>query len=322
MEKLLMALSEPAIPVDNSDLYLREIDNIKRGSDIGYFAIMSPTILIRSIKLFSCLVYKDAPQIYSFAEKEAFFESNINALKKGTDPYKTMFSLRNLAKGVTGLKSFRTFCHFILQYENDLLGSNQNELLQYLGAFDPMHDGHIIAMKTALENSFCSNPYVAASLMMLHERKPYLSKTYQLRLRFAVKYIFSSNLINPDRISLLDFPGGIGLSSNPRIQQQIIAKLSGNSKIRWVIGGDKFRHDYRMAINDKETGIHSKHIDRFNDPNMEIYIVQRAGENNDDLPAMIKRCSVAFFASFKLMDRIPYKSKVNSSSEIRSLRNL
>ncbi|HSX35078.1 MAG TPA: hypothetical protein VLF62_05550, partial [Candidatus Saccharimonadales bacterium] len=150
--------------------------------------------------------------------------------------------------------------------------------LQCLGSFDPQHVGHRVAIGATTEAVMAEGRKAHALVHVMgdHPRKVF-DAPYAQRYVQSERRIYQSPWLSQEDVTQVDVPGGKGLAARGLSQMALLAEVTGDRGIRWVIGSDKLLLDVDMVQTQPDKA--EKAAARFDDPRMDIDVVHR---QNDD----------------------------------------
>lgn len=141
--------------------------------------------------------------------------------------------------------------------------------IQFIGSFNPQHIGHRSTMKDTLALAGANSSGIV-QIVQNHPIKKDSLPPYEERFADSERKLYSSTLISPVEVTLLDLPLGLGLAKKGIAQIDLLADITGDDKRRWLVGSDKFMTDVTNVQADKEL---NKAGARFRD--VHLYVAQR-----------------------------------------------
>jgi len=265
---------------------------------------------------------------------EAFIRSDIESDGRAAKNYKISYFDSYTDRAVAGnpsaieaLPKFATSLAQVALYA-DLVLANQERLidrrtyrpfLQYLGTFDPQHIGHRIAVQSGLITAG-EGSSALLHVMGRHPRKKNFQFSYNQRFDESERRFYESPLLDNERITQVDVPGGVGLAARYPLQMELLADIVGDDELRWLTGSDKLILDATAVRNASESDSGKKAITRFSDPNMHAYIVHRQSDDKATLENSVDYVVDRFGTKVTIVDEQPYDCAPASSSKVKQLR--
>lgn len=278
----------------------------------GFLAIARPELLINFAHTFSQHLPVASEPIFIENYKSKLFEEYLPLAEQGN-----LSIVRSLPKFAMDIGQLAVAMELVLSHKNRLVDDQENNAhLQYLATFDPQHIGHRIAIQSALTTMKLGSQAVV-HIMANHPFKPQLTP-YQSRYDTSEERLYKSPLLNNATITQVNLPGNVGLGSSIGVpQMEMLADVSGDSKLRWLIGSDKFLLDTYKIRNNR---LASKAIARFLHPRLEAYVVQRKSEDLSQLQNSIDYIHDIYGTEIYTFEELPYDCAPASSSRIKALR--
>lgn len=266
---------------------------------------------------------------------EAFRSSDINATAPVADDYKAAHFDNYADRAATGdlgaieaLPKFTTSLAQVAFYA-DLLLSNREALterrtdrpfLQYLGTFDPQHIGHRIAVQSGLITAGEESSAIL-HVMAQHPRKKNFQSSYDQRFDESERRFYESSLLDNERITQVDIPGGVGLAAQYPLQMELLADFAGDDELRWLTGSDKLILDATAVRDASDSSVGRKAMSRFSDPKMHAYVVHRQSDDKNLLENDVDYVIDRFGTRITIVDEQPYDCAPASSSKVKQLRS-
>lgn len=194
--------------------------------------------------------------------------------------------------------------------------TGDRRFLQYLGTFDPQHVGHRIAVASALGVDG-PEAHGLVHVMGDHPFKRNISQPYDRRYRQSEERLYRSSLLDPTRVTQVDVPGALGLGKDGQKQMALLADVTGDEQLRWLIGSDKFLLDTgKVRAGDSP----QKAVARFTNPRTHMYVVHRQSDELAALANAVDFVTDQFGTDVTLVPEIPYDCAPASSTSIKELR--
>lgn len=150
---------------------------------------------------------------------------------------------------------------------------SERKYVQFIGSFNPQHIGHRYTIKRTLETAGGR----ASGIMQVVQDHPIKKDSlppYEMRFSQGEERLYSSSLIDPTAVTLLDVPLSMGLAKKGDAQIALLAHVTGDEKGRWLVGSDKFMTDVQNVRNEKAL---DKAGARFS--NVQLFVARRATED-------------------------------------------
>lgn len=194
---------------------------------------------------------------------------------------------------------------------------SERPCVQLIGSFNPQHIGHRATMRAAL-TAAGERASVTAQLVADHPVKKDSLPPYDGRYRGAEYFTYRSTQVDPTRVTILDVPVGPELAKNGAAQIELLADVTGDPEMRWLMGSDKFMSDVRTA---REGQLEKRAITRFREPRMHLYVGRRATHPLAELQAGIDFVQERFGTSITLVEEPADEAVLAAAaSHIRALR--
>lgn len=187
--------------------------------------------------------------------------------------------------------------------------------IQTIGSYNPQHLGHRDAIARTLEVAG-SRASATMQIVANHPIKVDSLPPYATRFEPGERRIYSSELIDPTRVTLLDVPLSLGLAKVGYAQIELLANVMGDSEMRWLVGSDKFMTDARNVRDGKSI---DKAGARFS--GVHLYVARRATESTVEIDDAIDYLETSYGTKVTI---VPESSNslvlATSASKIRELR--
>jgi hypothetical protein len=289
------------------------ISDLEKGRSPGALSVARPEVLVGFAKAWQRIATDLSKDRATKATYKTRHFENLAEIAATGNPA----AIEALSKFVTSLGEMALVTTLILDNRQAIEAWHLDRAyIQYLGTFDPQHIGHRIAVQSTLETEGNSASAIL-HVMGQHPRKTSLSASYEDRFKQSEERFYESNLLDNQRITQVDVPGGVGLAEEYPKQMELLALLSGDDEYRWLTGSDKVLLDV-SAI--KEGYSAEKAITRFSDPKMHAYVVHRQSDDRQALENGIDFVTDHFGTKVTLVEEIPYDCAPASSSRIKQLR--
>lgn len=285
-EGVLNALLAPSL---DTPILKKEVAAILGGlTTPDYFEYMRPDLLRRTAAAYSDILSEfsstskmptdQSVQALRQESVQAFLHesSQISATDK-SQLYRYVHAKRKTLGMVQTRAELKNVCDIIQKSHEAHNPSPQNQdVFLYMGTFNPFpHSGHMEVANTALNYArlaHFADPRVIVSATSQHRWKPGTSDSFQQRLDQLHNAFFYS-----PGVSIANMPAS-DESSNLFYRQSLLARISGTSRLRFIIGSDSFIGMTRLA----ELG------DAFATPffqheQTEFYVSQRPKDNPEQL---------------------------------------
>lgn len=288
------------------------VDGIHQGKSPSLLSVAQPELLEGFAKtwLRRSNEFRRVEGIPSY--KDEFYESHQLAASEGDAA-----AILALPKFASTLGRLTIAMELAFEHINALAAwQTGRPYLQYLGTFDPQHVGHRIGVQSALVTAG-ENSSVIAHVMGEHPRKANFQSSYEERYKTAERRFYESPLIDNARLTQVDIPGGVGLANIGLEQLKLLADVSGDTKLRWVIGSDKLLLDADAVRAGKES---RKALMRFSDPRMHAYVIHRQSDDRARLDSAIEYVTNRFGTTITVVDELPYDCAPASSTAVKELR--
>ncbi|HSW74687.1 MAG TPA: hypothetical protein VLG16_02335 [Candidatus Saccharimonadales bacterium] len=187
--------------------------------------------------------------------------------------------------------------------------------LQYIGSFNPQHIGHRenIAAGLAVAGEDAS---AVVQVVANHPIKKDSLPPYEGRFRDGEQKLYSSTILDLTEVTLLDLPLSLGMAKQGTAQIDLLARIAGDTKGRWLLGGDKFLKD---ATDVRKGHALDKAGERFS--KVHLYVRRRETEDPEAFTDAVDYVQDAFGAEVTV---IPEPSDTivlaAAASKIRALR--
>lgn len=192
---------------------------------------------------------------------------------------------------------------------------SERKYVQFIGSFNPQHVGHRFTMGRTLEAA----GHRSSGIMQVVQNHPIKKDSlppYDTRFRQGEERLYSSTLIDPALVTLLDVPLSMGLAKRGDTQIALLAHVTGDKKGRWLVGSDKFMTDVRNVQNGTAL---DKAGARFS--NVQLFVARRAAENMKEIEEGAAYARERFGAEITLLPEIEDKQiLMASASAIRAYR--
>lgn len=229
-------------------------------------------------------------------------------------------AIEALPKFVTSLAQVAFYAELVLANQEALVEHRTDRpFLQYLGTFDPQHIGHRVAVQSGLMTAG-EQSSALLHVMGQHPRKRNFLASYDERFVESERRFYESSLLDNERITQLDVPGGVGLAAQYPLQMELLTDFVGDSELRWLTGSDKLILDAAAVRDAPESSGGKKAITRFSDPQMHAYIVHRQSDNKAQLENDVDYVIDRFRTKITVVEEQPYDCAPASSSKVKQLR--
>lgn len=247
--------------------------------------------------------------------KISHFDSYANRAAEGD-----LSAIEALPKFATSLAQVAFYAELVLASKEALAEQRTHRpFLQYLGTFDPQHIGHRVAVQSGLLTAG-EESSALLHVMGQHPRKKNFQSSYAQRFDESEKRFYESSLLDNDRITQIDVPGGVGLATQYPLQMELLADITGDDERRWLTGSDKLILDATAVRGREDSSTSRKAMTRFSDPKMHAYIVHRQSDDKTTLENDVDYVVDRFGTKMTIVDEQPYDCAPASSSKIKQLR--
>lgn len=327
-ESLLMNREYGAVPTSQEELLLAATEGaheyvavsvaqgFAEGRSPGFLSVLRPDLLFDFAQTWRNFASAEKG-VNSSAEdksiyKSALFEASVADVAEG-DPA----AISMLPKLSTSLGQLTLALETALEHRDSVHEWRASRrYLQYLGTFDPQHIGHRTTVRSVLE--VAGDQFGAlVHVMGEHPSKTNIHASYEARYDESEERLYRSSLIDNTRVTQLDVPGGTGLANHGLGQMELLADMSGDDCMRWVIGGDKFMLD---SANIRQKRSAAKAVLRFSDPRLRVYVVSHHPEELGQLKSDVDYIVDRFGTPVELVHPLPYDCAPASSTRIKQLR--
>ncbi len=307
-EQLLLALNagfyEPAI----DDV----VDKLRSGLTPGFLSTLRTDLLVGFAQSWRTTDLAGNVSGSDSSYKSILFDTHHAQAVTG-DPA----MIEALAKFATTESQLTTAMELLLDYRQEVSRwHSDRHYVQFLGTFDPQHIGHRIALSSTLA-VMGDEASALVHVMEQHPLKPSFSHSYAERCAASEKRLYRSSLLDTARVTQVDVPGGIGLANCGVEQMRLLADISGDRSLRWLIGSDKLEHD-TAAIRLGVAAV--KAVRRFSEPRLHAYVIRRQFDEVATLQNDVDYVTSRFGVPVTVIEELPYDCAPASSSRIKELR--
>ncbi len=292
------------------------ISDLHRGRSPGFLSVVRSDLLIDFAESLQTRETDGSKAANSSGEDDfraPFFSSLMRRAQEG-DPA----AISALPKFVADLGQLSAAMELVLEGQEEVTGWREGRpYIQLIGSFNPQHIGHRTTMGAALRAAG-ERSSLMAQVVANHPVKKDSLPPYEDRYQAGEEHLYTSSLIDPERVTLIDVPVGPGLSKVGAAQIELLADLSGDDRMRWLVGSDKFISDVQTA-----RGGHSEKraVIRFKEPRMHLYVARRAAHDISEIEDGINFIQEKYGTGITLVDEPPNEMVLASSaSRIRQLR--
>lgn len=193
---------------------------------------------------------------------------------------------------------------------------NNRSYVQFIGSFNPQHVGHRDTIRATLEVAGNS----ASGIVQVVENHPIKKDSlppYRGRFIQSEERLYTSTLLDATTVTALDLPLGLGLAKQGIAQIALLARLTGDNTLRWLVGSDKFITDVENVRNGKAL---DKAGARFS--NVQLYVARRDTESKEAVEAGMAYVRNRFDAAVTLVPETDNPLVLAAAaSKIRQLRS-
>jgi hypothetical protein len=253
----------------------------------------------------------DAPQTDGY--KADFFDRYVTAAEDG-DPA----AISTLPKFVTSVGQLATTLELTLDNQEAVTNwRSGREHIQFIGSFNPQHVGHRATIRSTLDVAGERSSGMA-QVVENHPIKKDSLPPYRGRFTDGERKLYASTLLDPTRVTQLDVPLGLGLAKQGVAQIALLAEVTGDSKLRWLMGSDKFMTDTNNVRAGKaldKAGV------RFADERVHLYVARRDTHEQSELDAAIDYLGDRYGTTVTMVPESPEPIVLGAAgSKIRALR--
>lgn len=286
------------------------------GLSPSFLAIARPDLAVEFAKatepLLADISLPDTTEHQTSSYKRPFFD--ILAARAAEGDVRALTALPKFAMSVGQLA---TVCSLTISFEQSLTAqAGDRRFLQYLGTFDPQHIGHRIAVASALATDGPQS-HGLVHVMADHPFKRTISRSYDDRYRESEERLYRSSLLDVMRVTQVDVPGALGFGTHGQTQMELLADVTGDERLRWLIGSDKLLLD---AAKIRAGESPQKAIARLSNPRTHIYVVHRQSDSLHELTNAVDFMADQFGTDVTLVPELPYDCAPASSTRIKELR--
>ncbi len=303
-EQLLIAMRDGAYEAASATM----IAQLAQGESPRMLSVARPEILYGMADILLPATLGQPVQGYGY--KADLFTSYVMAAEAG-DPA----AITALPKFATSLGELSIALQLAMDYRDVVTSFRDGRLhVQHIGSFNPMHVGH----RTTIDRTLTAagpNSEVMAQAVADHPKKSDLPP-YRQRLHAGEQKIYSSTMLDPTRVSFIDVPLSLGLAKVGTAQIRLIADVTGDEKMRWQLGSDKFMTDVHAVQKGKEL---DKAGARFG--NVHLYVARRDTESLEDIEKGIDYLRDTFGTEVTLLPETEDELVLSAAaSKIRAMR--
>jgi nicotinic acid mononucleotide adenylyltransferase len=269
-EEMLLALNS-----GNYDLAVNStISGVQAGEAPGFMSVLRPDLLGNlSLRLWQTAATLPQTEADPEAYKTRLFNTYLAAAEQG-DPA----AMSALPKFATTIGNLLTATEVTLENMDAIAAWHTGRpYVQFIGSFNPQHVGHRSTIAATLEAAG-ANASGIVQVVQNHPIKKDSLPPYDGRFKQGEEKLYSSTLLDPTDVTLLDLPLGLGLAKQGTAQIELISSITGDDKLRWLVGSDKFMTD----VNNVRSG---KALDkagvRFS--NVHLYVARRDTQSLEEV---------------------------------------
>ncbi|HEU4914254.1 MAG TPA: hypothetical protein VFT16_02500 [Candidatus Saccharimonadales bacterium] len=234
-ESVLMALDE----AEYDPAAQWAVDSLAAGKSPGILSIVRADLIGGlAFHLHEALHTHEPGEANPHHPKTRVYNRLITAAEAG-DPE----AISTLPKVATTAGQLATTVELTLDNLDDVREWRQgHRYVQFIGSFNPQHVGH----RSTIRDTLTAAGEGVNGLVQVVQNHPIKKDSlppYIGRFRQGEQKLYSSTLLNPSEVTMLDVPLGLGLAKRGAEQIRLIASVTGDEKMRWLVGSDKFMTD-------------------------------------------------------------------------------
>ncbi|HLZ14971.1 MAG TPA: hypothetical protein VKQ34_03180 [Candidatus Saccharimonadales bacterium] len=265
-EELLIAMRDGAYDVAAETM----LADLARGEAPRMLAVVRPDILVGvANQLWSSV---EGQPVAGTGYKADMFQAYLGAAAEGNPAAISMLPKLATSLGEVAMAIELTMDNLSAVTE----WRSGRPCVQYIGSFNPMHIGHRATIARTLEAAG-PNSSVLVQAVAAHPKKTDLPP-YSDRFLPGERKLLHSAIVDPTRATFIDVPLSLGLAKVGTEQIRLIADVTGDDKMRWQLGSDKFITDVRTVQAGKQL---DKAGARFR--NVHLYVARRDTETAEEI---------------------------------------
>jgi hypothetical protein len=193
--------------------------------------------------------------------------------------------------------------------------SASNVLYQFLGSHNPYHVGHRVMIRSLIASGRAEDARMSVATMGSNGSKHLTPESYADRHIGVIAAIAREYGKTKAPVYGIDLPTGVGFSRDTTWHSYFMAALSGDHRIRIVMGSDKFAIDAHKLPDDA-------HLQRkYYDAKRSFFIVVRHEDEPDSIYQIVDSLPQTVRKRITVLNKVSYSPGPASSSLIRALRS-